>query len=131
MLRTASRHPSSRASTAGDCRGGRPENTRHRQWLARPIVPPCALAIVSHHAGIAVLCRRRTLQMRVTPEAITVVPEPERGELAVIMAGLRITFSANEAELLARGLGQALARLGGNSEGSGGGSGDTAGANAA
>ena len=54
--------------------------------------------------------------MRVTPEAITVVPEPERGELAVIMAGLRITFSIGEAELLARGLGQALARLGGNSE---------------
>ena len=63
--------------------------------------------------------------MRVTPEAITVVPEPERGELAVIMAGLRFTFGVAEAELLARGLGQALARLGGNSDST---SGDHAGA---
>ena len=55
--------------------------------------------------------------MRVTPEAITVLPEPERGELAVIMAGLRITFSAEEAALLARDLGQALVRLGGASSG--------------
>jgi hypothetical protein len=51
--------------------------------------------------------------MKVTQEHITVIPEPERREVAVLLAGLRITFTVDEATLLANGLGHALGRLGG------------------
>lgn len=50
--------------------------------------------------------------MQVKQEFITVLAEPETREIAVVMAGLRFTFSADEADLLADGIASALTKLG-------------------
>jgi hypothetical protein len=49
--------------------------------------------------------------MKVTPEVLTVFPERERREVDVIMAGLRITLTMEEAQLLAGRVNQAVADI--------------------
>ena len=47
--------------------------------------------------------------MRVSQEILTIIPDPERREVSVVLAGLRVTLSIREAQTLRRGLNVALA----------------------
>ena len=49
--------------------------------------------------------------MKVTPEALAVLPDPERREVNLIMAGLRVTLGRSEASFLADGVYRALGQL--------------------
>jgi hypothetical protein len=50
--------------------------------------------------------------MKVHSESITIVPDPRRSELVVILGGFRLTAGAEEARALAAALSRALHRLG-------------------
>jgi hypothetical protein len=49
--------------------------------------------------------------MQVTQELVTVLADPLLGEIHIVLAGHRITLSADDASLLARGLASSLERL--------------------
>jgi hypothetical protein len=49
--------------------------------------------------------------MKVTQETVTVLPNAALGEVNIILAGLRITLTADESSLLARGLASSLEQL--------------------
>lgn len=51
--------------------------------------------------------------MRIAQEAFTVLPDPERHEVNIVMGGFRLTLSAEETRQLAAGLDQAIAQVGG------------------
>jgi len=49
--------------------------------------------------------------MKVTQELVTVWAEPDADEINVVLAGLRLTLTAEETALLASGLARSLERL--------------------
>ena len=49
--------------------------------------------------------------MKVSPEILTVLPEKEHREIDVIMGGVRITLTMEEAQLLANGVSRAVAEI--------------------
>lgn len=55
--------------------------------------------------------------MNITREAVTVLPNAGRGEVDIILAGLRITLTADKSLLLAAGLANSLEQLQGIEQG--------------
>ena len=49
--------------------------------------------------------------MRVVREIVTVLTDPATGEVSIVLSGWRITLTADEADLLARGLANGLEEL--------------------
>jgi hypothetical protein len=49
--------------------------------------------------------------MKITPEALTVLPNVARGEVNIILGGIHITLTAEESLLLAAGLADSLDQL--------------------
>lgn len=49
--------------------------------------------------------------MRVTQEVVTVLADPQAGEINIVLAGLRIVLSTEEGAQLAQGLASGLERL--------------------
>ena len=52
--------------------------------------------------------------MRVTQEVVTVLADPQAGEINIVLAGLRIVLSTEESAQLAQGLAASLERLAGS-----------------
>ena len=46
--------------------------------------------------------------MKITREEVTVLPDATTGDISLLMAGLRITFNADEAQNLAKSLAEAV-----------------------
>lgn len=49
--------------------------------------------------------------MKLTPEIVTVFPDPQTGEVHIVLSGFRITLTADESSLLLDGLIGSLERL--------------------
>ena len=49
--------------------------------------------------------------MKIIPERVTVIPDPQRNELTVIMEGFRLTLSTEEARTLSYALVQGIKQL--------------------
>jgi hypothetical protein len=56
--------------------------------------------------------------VRVTQENVTIVADPQAGEINIVLAGFRIVLSIEEGATLAQGLAPALERLAGGSSAS-------------
>jgi hypothetical protein len=52
--------------------------------------------------------------MRVTQEVVTVLADPQAGEINIVLAGMRIVLSTEESSQLAQGLAASLERLAGS-----------------